>query len=93
MPIPGQPLYTPSPYPSLRAPNTIPTYTYSGKKIDYSELKQLLHVCIYIWLKTKDSFWVFPTVINANALIGYIWVGHMWRYSAVTLNQIDGFYS
>ena len=79
--------------PPMSAPNAIPDYPFPRYEITAQELEKHLFLNIYIWTKSKESFWMYPVEIDDTYIKGYIWRGNQWIYIEFEWRQIDCYYS
>lgn len=82
----------PSLKPPLPAPKITPEYAFTHSGLNYTELKQHTRICMYIWMR-YNSFWMFPTNVDHDYMIGYIWSDGEWRYGKIIWRKIDSFFS
>ena len=79
--------------PPMPVPNAIPDYPFPYHKMTCKELEKHLCLNIYIWTKSKDSFWLYPVEIEDTYIKGYIWRINQWVYAKFDWRQIDCYYS
>ena len=76
----------------ITAPNTVPSYSSILKCDNYNLLEQFIDKYIYVWLKTNNAFWMYPTEVNDNYVKGFAWDIFGWREIGFSISAIDSFY-
>ncbi|MFB9326373.1 transporter [Paenibacillus aurantiacus] len=45
----------------------------------------------YIWPRSGNGFWFYPTFVGRTSVSGFRWNGRTWVYSGLSLRSIESF--
>lgn len=72
-----------------------PKYTPNNNAgLSSSQVHTILNIknCfVYVWLKNKSEFWLYPVQIQDNTLKGHAWDGRKWFSTAIRLDSIKSY--
>lgn len=69
--------------PPLPPPSFIPP------KPAVSYIVDCVYQYTYVWLRTGQSFWFYPTYVDAEGVAGFRWSGSYWYFYGIDPRFID----
>lgn len=70
------------------APQQPQTSTFA---VDPGAISGCLFRNTYVWPRTGNGFWFYPTFVGRTSVSGFRWNGRMWVYSGISLRSIESF--
>lgn len=73
-------------------PSAVPAYCkYLSGSGPYL-IEQYLQYYTYIWMRTGESFWMYPFMIKEDLLYGFAWDAVQWVPVMLSIPYIDSLY-
>jgi hypothetical protein len=87
-----QNIQAPGNMPTIAPPANPPTRNNQMQRVDASSIRNCIYHFTYIWLKSGEEFWMFPTGISRSTITGFRWHrNYGWGYFGTELAQVASF--
>ena len=78
--------------PGSPPPQTVPprpqTATFA---VDPGAIRRCLFRNTYVWMRSGNNFWFYPTFVGRTSVAGFRLTGFFWVYTGLDLRTIESF--
>ncbi len=75
----------------LVPPKHTPDSTAGLSSAQVNTILNIKNCFVYVWLKNKREFWLYPIQIQGSMLIGCAWNGVKWSDATIHLDSIKSY--
>jgi hypothetical protein len=87
-----QNIQAPGNMPTTAPPANPPTRSNQMLRVDAASIRNCIYHFTYIWLKSGEEFWMFPTGISRSTITGFRWYKkYGWGFFGTELAQVESF--
>lgn len=73
----------------MRQPPQSPPPAFIPPKPAVSYIVDCVYQYTYIWLRSGENFWFYPTSVDMDGVSGYRWSGSYWYFYGIDPRFID----